>query len=87
MACEFNVFYCRGLCSRAISESILRLEVYRAKNVFHPRRDSIEKIGLLVDPAVVLIDLRNSRGSQPSFGIPPGPNTGLTLKIPNGHTT
>jgi len=83
MACEFNMFYCRGLCSRAVAENIQRLEVYRAKNVFQPRPDSIEKIGLLVDPSVVLTDLRNSRGSQPSFGIPSGPNTGLTLRIPS----
>lgn len=83
MAGEFNVFYCRGLCSRAIAEGIPRLEVYRARASAEPRHDSASKIDLLVDPEVILIDLRNSHGTQPSFGLPPGPNTGLTLRIPH----
>ena len=82
MACEFNVFFCRGLCARAVAQSIPKLEVYRAKEVSEPRSDSLLKIGLLVDPAVILVDLRKSHGTEPSFGIPPGPNTGISLRIP-----
>lgn len=82
MAGEFNVFYCRGLCRHAIAEKIPRLEVYRARNSLQPRRESQEAIGLLVEPEVILIDLRKTHGTPPTFGLPPGPNTGLTLRIP-----
>ena len=81
MAGEFNVFYCRGLCRRAVAEGIPRLEVYRARNSLNPRRESEAAIGFLVEPEVILIDLRNTHGTQPTFGLPPGPNTGLTLRI------
>jgi hypothetical protein len=74
MACEFNVFYCRGLCRRAIAENIPRLEVYRARVSARPRHESEMKLGLLVEPEVILIDLRSSHGTEPSFGLPPGPN-------------
>jgi hypothetical protein len=82
MACEFNMFYCRGLCRRAIGENVPRLEVYRARASAQPRRDSEMKLGLLVEPEVILTDLRNSHGTEPTFGLPPGPNTGLSLRYP-----
>ena len=65
---EFNRFYLRALCRHALSQGIPRLEVFRAKSVMAPRPDSEEKIGLLVDPAVILIDLRASSGVEPAFG-------------------
>lgn len=79
---EFNRFYCRALCRFAIAKGIERLEVYRAKVVAEPRSDSYEKIGLLVMPDVMLIDLRGSIGVDLAFGIPAGPNSGLSLRIP-----
>lgn len=82
MACEFNRFYVRGLCRRAIAEGVPRLEVYRAKAVDQPRPGSPGKVGLLVDPEVILVDLRNTPGVEPTFGIPSGPNSGLCLRIP-----
>src|SRR5882757_7993565 len=60
IACEFNVFYCRGLCRRAVVEDLDRLEVYRARVSAQPRRESEMKLGLLVEPEVILIDLRNT---------------------------
>lgn len=82
MAGEFNVFYCRGLSRRAIAENIPRLEVYRARQSAQPRRESEMKLGLLVEPEVILIDLRKTHGTEPTFGLPPGPNTGLSLRYP-----
>lgn len=78
---EFNRFYCQGLCRRAIATGIKTLEVYRAKAVGQPRLDSEAKIGTKVDPKAILEDLRTSPGVEPSLGLPPGPNSGLTLKI------
>lgn len=79
---EFNRFYTRGLCARAIEEGILELEVYRAKLVAQPRPESEAKIGMRVDPRVILEDLRSTQGVEPALGLPPGPNSGLTLRIP-----
>ncbi len=79
---EFGRYYVRGLCARAIADGIPTLEVYRAKAVAQPRLGSEEKIGNLVNPNEILDDLRNTVGVEPLLGLPPGPNSGLTLKIP-----
>jgi hypothetical protein len=79
---EFNRYYTRGLCRRAIEQGIAQLEVYRAKAVSEPRPASQAKIGLRVDPRVILEDLRRTQGVEPALGLPPGPNSGLTLRIP-----
>lgn len=79
---EFNRYFCRGLSRHAINVTIPRLQVYRAKAVAQPRAESERKIGLLVDPQTILIDLRSSIGVEPALGIPPGPGSGITLRIP-----
>lgn len=79
---EFNRYYCRGLCHRAVEEGIPDLEVYRAKEVREPRWQSQEKLGMRVDPRTILEDLRQTQGVEPALGLPPGPNSGLTLRIP-----
>jgi hypothetical protein len=80
---EFNRYFCRGLCRRAMDETIARLQVFRAKAVAVARPESERKIGLLVDPQVVLIDIRKSQehGVETALGIPPGPGSGITLRI------
>lgn len=80
---EFNRYFTRGLCRRAIQDGLAALEVYRAKVVADPRPTSQTKIGLLVDPRAILEDLRRTQGLEPALGLPPGPNSGLTLRIPH----
>ena len=79
---EFNRYYTRGLCRRAIEDGVAELEVYRAKEVREPRPDSERKLGTRVDPRLILEDLRRTQGVEPALGLPPGPNSGLTLRIP-----
>lgn len=79
---EFNRFYVRGLCRRAIDAGISSLIIYRAKAVMNPRPGSEEKIGTTVDPNLILKDLRESPGVEPALGLPPGPNSGLSAKLP-----
>ncbi len=79
---EFNRYYVRGVCRRAISENIRGVEVYRARHSENPRRESEALIGKILDPKELLTDLRSSQGVEPALGVPPGPNSGLCVFIP-----
>ncbi len=78
---EFNRFYIRGLCRRAIDEGLSALEVYRAKEVRDPRPESQNMIGKSLDPSQLLNDLRTQIGIDTVLGLPSGPNSGLSARI------
>jgi len=79
---EFNRLYARGLCRWAIAQGITELVVYRAKAVENPRSESVRMIGQRVDPKQLLDDLRVSRGMDTALHLPPGPNSGLSVRLP-----
>ena len=79
---EFNRYYARGVCSRAVDEGIEQVEVYRGKPVSNPRSQSQALIGKRISAAALLADLRSSKGVEPALGVPPGPNSGLTVRLP-----
>lgn len=79
---EFNRFYARGLCRRAIEEGIPHLEIYRAKAVSSPRSESQARIGSKIDPEALLDDLRTHPGIDTALKLPAGPNSGLSVKLP-----
>ncbi len=79
---EFNRFYIRGLCLRAIADNIEALIIYRAKKVINPRFESEQMIGKEKDPKSLLEDLRQNPGVEPALGLPPGPNSGLSVHLP-----
>jgi hypothetical protein len=79
---EFNRFYLRGLCLRAIQEKIPKLIIYRAKAVNNPRPESESKIGSSISPKALLDDLRRNIGIDTFLGLPSGPNSGLSAKLP-----
>jgi hypothetical protein len=79
---EFNRFYARGLCRRAMKEGIKALVVYRAKDVANPRAESVALIGKSLPVDKLLEDLRASVGTDTWLGLPPGPNSGLSVKLP-----
>lgn len=79
---EFNRFYARGLCAAVINEGGSEVEVYRGKQVVQPRPDSEAKLGTRVPAMALLNDLRTSQGVEPALGLPPGPNSGLTVRRP-----
>ncbi len=81
---EFNRFYIRGVCRRVIDEGRREVEVYRAKQVDQPRPESQALIGKRLDPAVLLEDLRKNVGVDTALGVPSGPNSGLSVRIPRG---
>jgi len=80
---EFNRFYVRGLCARAIEDGITEVEVYRGKSVKQPRPESETMIGERITAITLLEDLRMSPGLEPALGLPPGPNSGLTVRLPS----
>lgn len=79
---EFNRYYVRGLCLRAIESGVSELVVYRAKEVSAPRRESEAKIGTGIDPRLLLEDIRTHPGVDTALRLPPGPNSGLSVRLP-----
>lgn len=79
---EFNRYYIRGLCARALAEGITEVEVYRGKEVQQPRPASQAKIGKHFPARVLLGDLRRAHGVESVLGVPAGPNSGLTIRLP-----
>ncbi len=79
---EFNRFYVRGLCLRAIQDNIARVIAYRARHSEQPRPESEAIVGRAFSPAALLNDLRSARGVEPALGVPPGPNSGLSVRLP-----
>ena len=82
---EFNRFYLRGICIKAVEEE-KEIEIYRAKRVAEARPDSNQKIGTRRDPATLLADLRTNIGANLIEGVPSGPNSGLSGKIVEKRT-
>ncbi len=78
---EFNRYYVRGLCIRAIEEGVNQVEVYRGKSVSQPRPESEALLGRKLSVEALLEDLRKSKGVEPALGLPPGPNSGLTVRM------
>ncbi len=78
---EFNKFYMRAVCVRAIDDDIPRVIVFRAKAVANARSASERMIGNRVLAKALLSDLR-SGSVDTALGLPPGPNSGLSVHLP-----
>lgn len=79
---EFNRFYARGLCLHATATGVPALLVYRAKAVMVPRADSEAMIGTMIEAQALLADLRIHQGVDTALGLPNGPNSGLSVRLP-----
>lgn len=79
---EFNRFYARGLCRRVLEDGRDEVQIYRGKEVRDPRPESQAMIGTLLNARALLEDLRTHIGVDTSLGLPPGPNSGLSVRIP-----
>jgi hypothetical protein len=55
--------------------------VYRAKEVVNPRAESVALIGKSLPAKQLLDDLRTNIGTDTALGLPPGPNSGLSVKL------
>ena len=81
----FNRFYIRGVARRALEEGLERVEVYRAKEVSKARPESDSKMGMFLDARRLLEDLRAHPSDRPELGIPPGPNSGVSVRLPQSQ--
>ncbi len=54
---EFNRFYVRGLCARAMEDGIQEVEVYRGKEVNQPRPESEAMIGKRIPVQILLVSV------------------------------
>ena len=79
---EFNRFYIRALARRAIEDGIPELIVYRAKQVRNPRPKSEALVETTLPPKALLADLRAHADQPPTLGVPSGPNSGLSVRLP-----
>jgi hypothetical protein len=79
---EFNRYYIRALARQAIEDGISELVIYRAKPAKRPRPISEALIETTVAPHLILDDLRSHPGTFPAFGVPAGPNSGLSVRLP-----
>lgn len=76
---EFNRFYVRGTCLRALEDGHNEVTVYRAKSVAEPRLESEALIGTRLAATTLLDDLRTNAGKSPTLRLPGGPNSGLSV--------
>jgi hypothetical protein len=79
---EFNRFYLRGLCCRVVASRGGSVEIYRARASANPRPESEAMAGKVLDAAALLSDLRASVGVDTALHLPPGPNSGLSGRLP-----
>ena len=79
---EFNRFYIRACCLCAIEDGISEVVVYRAKTVQSARAASEQMISQMILAEQLLNDLRNNPGVDTALGLPPGPNSGLSVHLP-----
>jgi hypothetical protein len=78
---EFNRFYIRAVCRRALEQGQSSVVVYRAKEVANARSASLALIGQAFDAQKVLDDLRQHIGVDTALGLPQGPNSGLSVRL------
>jgi hypothetical protein len=82
---EFNKFYMRALCMRAIQSGITKLEFYRGRCVAKHTHELDEKVGTFIDPYILLSALRNKNFvslEQYFFGIREDVNGSFTARLP-----
>ncbi|MBL7086120.1 MAG: hypothetical protein ISS28_03315 [Candidatus Cloacimonetes bacterium] len=78
---EFNRFYIRAVCVKALRTGQKFVTAYRARSSTNPRPESIAIEGKQFDAEELLLDLRENIGVDTALGLPPGPNSGMSVKL------
>jgi hypothetical protein len=78
---DFNLYYMRGVCLRAIDEERQVVEVYRARLSVEPRPDSAEMEGRRLPASEVLEELRALAIDEPATARLGRTNSGLSVRL------
>jgi len=79
---EFHRFYARGLCQQALAQGFHTLVIYRAKPATPARANSDALVGVRIDAASLLEDLRAPPDLRRPSGLPPYRDSGLSVGLP-----
>jgi len=77
---EFNRFYIRGLCLKALVSGVDKVTIYRARAASSPRPESEALIGRELNCTQLLEDLRVNSGVETALGLAQ-PNSGVSVRI------
>lgn len=78
---EFNRFFMRGICLKAIEIGAPAVVGYRARGSENPRAESLAIVGKKFEPREFLDRLRSAIGADTPFGYPGSANSGLSVKF------
>lgn len=78
---DFNRYYMRGVCLRAIAEGRQVVEVYRARLSLEARPESAELEGQRLPASEVLSWLRGQPSSEAAVARLGRPNSGLSIRL------
>ncbi|WP_433785456.1 hypothetical protein [Pseudomonas frederiksbergensis] len=78
---EFNRFFMRGICLKAIEIGAPAVVGYRARASQNPRPESLAIIGKRFEPSEFLDRLRSAIGADTPFGYPGSANSGLSVEF------
>ncbi len=78
---EFNRYYIRAVCLKALEREDNFVIVYRARLSINSRPESIAIDNTQIDAKKLLNDLRTKIGVDTALGLPPGPNSGMSIKL------
>jgi hypothetical protein len=78
---DFNRYYMRGVCLRAIEEDRQVVEVYRARLSLEPRSESAELEGRRLVAREALDQLRGLTSDEPAVAPLGRPNSGLSVRL------
>jgi hypothetical protein len=79
---EFHRYYVRGLCRRALADGIRTLVIHRAKEALPLRANADGMVGVHIDAASLLEDLRTTSGRRPPRVLHGCPNPGMSVRLP-----
>jgi len=78
---DFNRYYMRGVCARALVEHREVVEVYRARLSVEPRTESAQLEGHRLPAREVLEYLRGQAPNDPAVAALGRPNSGLSVRL------
>jgi hypothetical protein len=78
---DFNRYYMRGVCARALAEGRSEVEVYRARFSAEPRPESVELEGRRISAAALLEELRSLTPETLPRATLGRTNSGLSVRL------